>query len=86
MLSDSSAARGTCSRQGLGQTTQVQTRYLWVQEKVARDELKLEKVATDKNLSDLCTKPLPEAATEKHLRTMGLKHYEKRAEGGKQLV
>ena len=86
VLSDSSAARGTCSRQGLGQTRHVQTRYLWVQKKVARNELKLEKVATDKNLSDLCTKPLPEAATEKHLRTMGLKHYEKRAQGGKQLV
>ena len=86
ILSDSSAARGTCSRQGLGQTRHVQTRYLWVQEKVARYELKLERVATEKNLSDLCTKPLPEIAVEKHLKTMGLKHYEKRAEGGKQLV
>ena len=86
ILSDSSAARGTCSRQGLGQTRHVQTRYLWVQEKVARNELKLERVATEKNLSDLCTKPLPEIAVEKHLKTMGLKHYEKRAEGGKQLV
>ncbi|CAE7240586.1 unnamed protein product [Symbiodinium natans] len=43
-------------------------------------------IATEKNLSDLCTKPLPEIAVEKHLKTMGLKHYEKRAEGGKQLV
>ena len=86
ILSDSSAARGTCSRQGLGQTRHVQTRFLWVQERVARNELKLEKVATDKNLSDLCTKPLPEAAVEKHLRTMGLKHYDKRAQGGKKLV
>ena len=71
-------------RQGLGQT--VETGYQWVQEKVQRKALPLEKVGTSQNVSDICTKPLPEVAVDKHLRTMGLKFTEGRAQGAKQLV
>ena len=84
--SDSSAARGMTQRQGLGQTRHVETRYLWVQEKVQRKALTLEKVNTSQNVSDICAKPLPEVAVNKHLRTMGLKFTEGRAQGAKQLV
>ena len=84
--SDSSAARGMTQRQGLGQTRHVETRYLWVQEKVQRKALTLEKVNTSQNVSDICTKPLPEVAMNKHLRTMGLKFTEGRAQGAKQLI
>ena len=34
-LSDSSAARGTASRSGLGKLRHVQTRFLWLQERAA---------------------------------------------------
>jgi hypothetical protein len=56
--SDSSAARGITQRQGLGQTRHVETRFLWVQEKVQRRVLELEKAGTNHNVSDLLTKPL----------------------------
>ena len=44
--SDSSAARGTCSRRGLGKLRHVQTRYLWVQERVQRNDISIEAVGT----------------------------------------
>ena len=37
--SDSSAALGIAGRHGLGSVRHVQTRYLWVQERVARKEV-----------------------------------------------
>ena len=51
--SDSSAARGTTQRQGLGQARHIQTRYLWVQERVATQALILERVGAEKNYSDI---------------------------------
>lgn len=86
LRSDSSAARGTTQRQGLGSTRHVETRYLWVQEKVQRKALELEKVSTSANLSDLCAKPLPEAAGLKRLKSMGMKFTAEKAVGAKQLV
>ena len=84
--SDSSAARGTTQRQGLGQARHVQTRYLWVQEKVAARALELERVGTAKNYSDICTKPMPEVAMLKHLKNMGLRFHVGRAGAAKRLV
>ena len=84
--SDSSAARGTTQRQGLGQARHVQTRYLWVQEKVATRALELERVGTEKNYSDICTKPMPEVAMLKHLKNMGLRFHVGRAGAAKRLV
>ena len=84
--SDSSAARGTTQRQGLGQARHVQTRYLWVQEKVATRALELERVGTEKNYSDICTKPMPEVAMLKHLKSMGLRFHAGRAGAAKRLV
>ena len=84
--SDSSAARGTTQRQGLGQARHIQTRYLWVQERVATQALILERVGTEKNYSDICTKPMPEVAMLKHLKSMGLRFHAGRAGAAKRLV
>ena len=46
---DSSAALGTCNRQGLGRSRHVQTRFLWAQEKLAQEEFPLAKIATKLN-------------------------------------
>ena len=56
VLSDSSAARGTASR--LGKHRHVKTRFLWLQERVACADIKLEAVDTRKNLADLLRKPM----------------------------
>ena len=58
VLSDSSAARGTAARRGLGKLRHVQARYLWVQERVANNDLTVKSVNTKQNLADLCKKNL----------------------------
>lgn len=78
VLSDSSAARGICSRRGLGKTRHVQTRYLWIQEKVSNKEIRVEAGHTQSNLADLCTKPLPQEVCLKHMGTMGFEFQEGR--------
>ena len=73
----------------MGSTRHIETRYLWnlwVQEKIQRKAFALEKVPTNSNYSDICTKPLPEAALDKHLGSMHLKFSTEKASGAKQLV
>ena len=48
---DSSAALGIAHRVGLGKTRHISTQYLWIQERVQRRELDVQKVRTDENPS-----------------------------------
>ena len=57
--SDSSSGLSFSSRRGLGRMRHIQTRYLWLQERVAAKHLRLEKVRTDMNPADILTKILP---------------------------
>ena len=54
--SDSSAARSFASRRGLGRLRHVQTRYLWLQERVKLGHVKLHAVAGTNNYADVLTK------------------------------
>ena len=47
-------------RGGLGRLQHVQTRYLWVQQRVQQGDLRLKKEPGDTNVSDAHTKPLDE--------------------------
>ena len=67
---DSSAAIGTASRQGLGKLRHVECHSLWLQQRLRRKELELRKVAGEENPADLFTKHLESAAKLKQL--MGL--------------
>ena len=58
VASDSSAARGLASKRGLSKTRHIATRFLWLQEKVRRKEIRLIKVGTVDNRGDLFTKCL----------------------------
>ncbi|CAK9049785.1 Retrovirus-related Pol polyprotein from transposon TNT 1-94 [Includes: Protease [Durusdinium trenchii] len=49
----------------------VQTRYLWVQQKLKEKEFELVAVGTDKNVADLCTKPLSAETCWKHMHALG---------------
>lgn len=69
--SDSSAARRMTQRRGLGKVRHIQTRYLCVQQQVHQKEIALECVATAKNVSDLCTKPVSQQLCEKHMSAIG---------------
>ena len=86
VMTDSSAALGTSNRLGLGKSRRVQTRFLWVQEHLAAKNFELEKVATNKNVADICTKSLNAEAAARHVRTMGFEIAAGRATTAKALV
>ena len=83
VYSGSSAARGTASRRGLGQLRHVQTRYLWIQERIANDDFKLLQIGTKLNTADLCTKPVNRETCEQHMRTWNQEFREGRTKGAK---
>ena len=72
ILSDSSAAKGTVSRRGLGKTRHVQTRYLWIQERLARKEILVTKIKGTANPADILTKAVNRATLLKHCQSIGL--------------
>ena len=86
VYTDSSAALGTASRRGLGKSRHVQTRYLWIQEKLSNREFELLKVATHLNLADTCTKPLAWEPLAKHMAPMHFEFAEGRAQSAKDLA
>ena len=53
---DSSAALGICSRQGLGKLRHIDTHILWVQQAVRSRRIELKKVLGEENPADLLTK------------------------------
>ena len=71
VLSDSSAARGFSNRQGLGKMRHVQTRYLWVQERVKEGHLKVLPVRGKNNPADVLTKAVSGRLRVKHLTRLG---------------
>ena len=73
VLSDSSAARGTAARRGLGKLRHVQARYLWVQERVANNDLTVESVNTKQNLADLCKKSVSRENTRERCAKSSVK-------------
>ena len=58
MDTDSSAARGTARRKGVGKIKHLETRTLWVQDQVARGRIILNKIDGESNPADLLTKYL----------------------------
>ena len=73
VLSDSSAARGMSQRQGLGKMRHVQTRYLWVQERVKEGHMKVLPVRGKNNPADVLTKAVSGKLRIKHLKTLGFR-------------
>ena len=53
---DSSAAIGICSRQGLGKLRHLDTHTLWIQQAVRTERIDLKKVLGTENPADLLTK------------------------------
>ena len=84
--SDSSSARAFASRRGLGRMKHVQTRYLWVQERVAQKALTLATVASKDNVADMLTKLLTWTDVQRHMTSMHLFYVKGRADKAKQLI
>ena len=55
LVGDSSASQGTLQRLGSGRIKHLQTRQLWLQEKVHGGEVTIEKVPRERNWADVLT-------------------------------
>ena len=83
---DSTATMGICGRQGLGKLRHVDTRSLWIQQRVRDGSIELRKVRGEVNPADLFTKHLQSAdRVEDLLELMGCQYVAGRAEGAPQL-
>ena len=69
--SDSSAALSFSSRRGLGTMRHIETRYLWLQDRIQRGHLTVHKVHTSKNVADFLTKAVSGSVLDEHLATLG---------------
>ena len=61
LWTDSSAAIGVSSRQGVGKTRHLDTRTLWIQQAVRTGRIEIRKVKGTENPADLFTKHIPTA-------------------------
>ena len=78
---DSSAAIGICSRQGLGKLRHLDTHTLWIQQAVRLGRVDLRKVAGEVNPADLFTRhSLSQLRLEELVALHGCKYLEGRAE------
>jgi len=71
LRTDASAAKGISQRRGLGKVRQLELSQLWLQDKVARKEIEVRKVATKENWADALTKCLDGVDMKKHLEMTG---------------
>ena len=69
---DASAALGIIQRQGFGKLRHVSTQFLWVQEKVRRNEFDIAKVPGQDNPADILTKNVAAELIHKHTETLGV--------------
>ncbi len=79
---DSSATMGICGRQGLGKLRHVDTRALWIQQRVRDHSIELRKVKGEVNPADLFTKHLSSAdRVDTLLNLFGCRYASGRAAG-----
>ena len=71
VLTDSSSAKAFASRRGLGRMKHIQTRFLWIQERLALKHFVLDKVGTLLNRADVLTKQLSAKDMHRHLTAIG---------------
>jgi len=69
---DASAAIGIASRRGLGKVRHIEVSQLWLQQRVASGDLKVQKVDGIWNLADALTKHLQKGPLEGHMVSVNL--------------
>ena len=68
---DSTAALGIVHRKGLGKTRHIEVQYVWVQEKVHKNEISVQKIGTKYNPADMLTKGLKRELLDEHVSFVG---------------
>jgi hypothetical protein len=71
LLLDATGGIGIILRRGIGAVKHLATSTLWLQGAAFRRELEIDKVGTDRNVSDIGTKPLTSSVFWRHLWAMG---------------
>ncbi|CAK0798924.1 unnamed protein product, partial [Prorocentrum cordatum] len=69
---DCAAAKGFATRRGLGKQRHVNTRYLWLQDRVASGDIRIVKVRTTEQMADPLTKAMAVGMRDPLLTTAGL--------------
>ena len=72
VLGDSSACKGTLAREGFGKMKHLETRQLWMQEKVKKGALKHVKISRTANMSDALTHAWTTKEGEVHFKRMNI--------------
>ena len=70
VFSDSSSAISFAKRRALAKNRHIETRYLWLQERIALKHLKVCKVATVNNPADIFTKCMTREVLDEHAKNM----------------
>ena len=70
--SDASAAIGISNRIGSGKVRHIEVSQLWLQEKVNKKTIVINKVGTDDNLADALTKGVDAYSIQKHIEGVGI--------------
>ena len=75
---DASAAKGMANRRGLGKVRHIAVNQLWIQDRVARGDLAINKVNGKENISDILTKHVNSEDIRVHLHKTGQAIFEGR--------
>eukprot|EP00972_Heterocapsa_arctica_P026972 3967570-Heterocapsa_arctica.AAC.1 len=73
IIESDSSARAFSSRRGLGRQRHVQTGYLWIQDRIAKQDLSIVKVPADENVSDVLTKATSGPHFNRHFNVLGFR-------------
>ena len=65
-------------RQGIGKLKHIDVAYLWVQDETRSQRLRVRRVRSEENFTDLGTKPLSKTVIAKHCLALGCAKYGRR--------
>ena len=68
IITDATAAQGISLRRGLGQVRHIETNTLWIQDRVRKGDIEVEKVGGKDNISDALTKEAGSESLVTHMR------------------
>ena len=72
LFSDSSSARGACTRQGVGKIRHLAVRTLWLQQAIQEGRVAVGAIPGKENTADLGTKVLDRKTMLKYMRMLGM--------------
>ena len=73
LLTEASSAKAIASRSGVGRIRHIETRYLWLQSKIASGAFRVVKIPGNKNPADIGTKHVSQKDLEKLREMTGLR-------------